>query len=108
ECGARPSLARSCLGNSSGPWLVAVDDELRRKNFMRNILRSLPLLLLLPLAAAHAEEFEDLGMPIRTTRVNIQAVTTGENGTARAWGVVSGEKVRQLLGFDIATGKKTV
>lgn len=74
------------------------------------ILRNLTLLLTLftfPLADTQAEEFENLGIPIKTTNVNIHAVTTGGTGSTLAWGTVSGDSVRALLGFDIATGKTT-
>ncbi|MFI4873728.1 MAG: hypothetical protein ACIALR_00200 [Blastopirellula sp. JB062] len=71
--------------------------------------RYLPTLLLLcfSLVAAQAAEFENLGMPIKSTSVPIRAVTSDSDGTVRAWGTVSGDKVRQLLGFDLATGKTT-
>lgn len=73
------------------------------------ILRTLLLILsLLPLAATQAEEFEDLGMPIKNQSVNIYATTTGSHGQTRAWGTVTGDDVHQLLGFDLETGKQTV
>lgn len=75
------------------------------------ILRNIVLFhlsLLLPLATTHAGEFEDLGMPIKTTNVNIRVVTTSDDGKTVAWGTVSGDNVRQLIGFDTETGKKTV
>lgn len=60
-----------------------------------------------PLAMAEAGEFEDLGIPIKTTNVSIRAVTLSGNGEARAWGTVSGDDVRELLGFELTTGKTT-
>jgi len=71
-------------------------------------LRGFAFLFLLSFAAAHAGEFEDLGMPVRSTSVSIQAVTVDSDGTGRAWGTVSGDKVRQLIGFDMTTGDTTV
>ncbi len=75
---------------------------------MSNTHLAIALLLLLPLAELKAGEFEDLGMPVKSTNVNIQAVAIGENGNPHAWGKVSGENIRQLVGFDITTGKKRV
>lgn len=72
--------------------------------------RKVPLLLallVLPFAAARAEKFEDLGMPIRLTDASIELVTSEKSGQTRAWGWKSGEKFRKLLGFDVATGKMT-
>lgn len=64
-------------------------------------------LLIFPLASARAGEFEDLGIPIKTTNVNIRAVTISSSSQARAWGTVSGDDVRELLGFEFATGETT-
>ena len=76
---------------------------------MSLIFRAVGFLLLSQVASiAPASDFENLGMPIKTNNVNIQAVTTDSSGKTQAWGVISGDKVRQLIGFDIATGKKSI
>ncbi len=74
-------------------------------------VQKVPLLLAcftLSAITAPAQEFENLGMPIRVTNVSIGFVTDGPSGKIRAWGTVSGDEERKLLGFDIATGKQTV
>ncbi len=81
-----------------------------KHDFMVQSYRNLGFLFLLSCVATAtlANEFEDLGMPIKTNDINIQAVTTDSSGKNQAWGVISGDSIRQLIGFDIATGRKAI
>lgn len=73
---------------------------------VQRFIYSLLAFTLLPLFPAAADTFEDLGMPVSLRSTKIHFVT-GKGENARAWGTVSGEDVRRLVGFNVATGETT-